>query len=91
MAGTNWKVEAYIDCKRKIHVHEEGMRVFDAGEGRREAQHDEEEFHFSLLEFETQEKLPPTDSRLRPDQRGLENGKYKMANAEKLRREQRQR
>ncbi|XP_070671001.1 oxysterol-binding protein-related protein 1C-like isoform X2 [Malus domestica] len=38
-----------------------------------------------------QEKLPPTDSRLRPDQRYLENGEYEMANAEKLRLEQRQR
>ncbi|ONK75196.1 uncharacterized protein A4U43_C03F14360 [Asparagus officinalis] len=37
------------------------------------------------------EKLPPTDSRLRPDQRCLENGQYEMANAEKLRLEQRQR
>ncbi|CAL9048588.1 unnamed protein product [Musa banksii] len=37
------------------------------------------------------EKLPSTDSRLRPDQRCLENGDYEMANAEKLRLEQRQR
>lgn len=37
------------------------------------------------------EKLPPTDSRLRPDQRCLENGEYDKANAEKLRLEQRQR
>ncbi|KAK1436288.1 hypothetical protein QVD17_02067 [Tagetes erecta] len=37
------------------------------------------------------EKLPPTDSRLRPDQRHLENGEYDMANAEKLRLETRQR
>ncbi|CAL4926886.1 unnamed protein product [Urochloa decumbens] len=37
------------------------------------------------------EKLPPTDSRLRPDQRCLENGEYERANAEKLRLEQRQR
>ncbi|XP_057442953.1 oxysterol-binding protein-related protein 1C-like isoform X2 [Lotus japonicus] len=37
------------------------------------------------------EKLPPTDSRLRPDQRYLENGQYEMANSEKLRLEQRQR
>ncbi|THU62956.1 hypothetical protein C4D60_Mb01t10610 [Musa balbisiana] len=37
------------------------------------------------------EKLPLTDSRLRPDQRCLENGEYEMANAEKLRLEQRQR
>ncbi|KAK3230726.1 hypothetical protein Dsin_002607 [Dipteronia sinensis] len=36
-------------------------------------------------------KLPPTDSRLRPDQRHLENGEYEMANSEKLRLEQRQR
>ncbi|XP_019076421.1 oxysterol-binding protein-related protein 1C isoform X2 [Vitis vinifera] len=38
-----------------------------------------------------EEKLPPTDSRLRPDQRCLENGQYEMANSEKLRLEQRQR
>lgn len=37
------------------------------------------------------ETLPPTDSRLRPDQRHLENGEYELANAEKLRLEQLQR
>ncbi|KDP26707.1 hypothetical protein JCGZ_17865 [Jatropha curcas] len=37
------------------------------------------------------EKLPPTDSRLRPDQRHLENGEYELANADKLRLEQLQR
>ncbi|XP_021846218.1 oxysterol-binding protein-related protein 1C isoform X2 [Spinacia oleracea] len=37
------------------------------------------------------EKLPPTDSRLRPDQRYLESGEYEKANSEKLRLEQRQR
>uniref|UniRef100_A0A5B7BFQ1 PH domain-containing protein n=1 Tax=Davidia involucrata TaxID=16924 RepID=A0A5B7BFQ1_DAVIN len=37
------------------------------------------------------EKLPPTDSRLRPDQRHLENGEYELANVEKLRLEQLQR
>ncbi|GAB2225251.1 hypothetical protein Droror1_Dr00006042 [Drosera rotundifolia] len=37
------------------------------------------------------EKLPPTDSRLRPDQRHLENGAYELANAKKLRQEQSQR
>ncbi|XP_045814238.1 oxysterol-binding protein-related protein 1C-like isoform X1 [Trifolium pratense] len=37
------------------------------------------------------EKLPPTDSRLRPDQRYLENGEFEKANSEKLRLEQRQR
>ncbi|OIW04481.1 hypothetical protein TanjilG_01654 [Lupinus angustifolius] len=37
------------------------------------------------------EKLPPTDSRLRPDQRHLENGEFDMANSEKLRLEQQQR
>ncbi|KAJ0960226.1 hypothetical protein J5N97_001938 [Dioscorea zingiberensis] len=40
---------------------------------------------------ELQEKLPPTDSRLRPDQRHLENGEYEKANAEKQRLEKRQR
>ncbi|KAK9713825.1 hypothetical protein RND81_06G053800 [Saponaria officinalis] len=38
-----------------------------------------------------EENLPPTDSRLRPDQRHLENGEFEKANAEKLRLEQRQR
>lgn len=37
------------------------------------------------------EKLPPTDSRLRPDQRHLENGEFDTANVEKLRLETRQR
>lgn len=45
----------------------------------------------NLYFIHKQEKLPPTDSRLRPDQRCLENGEYEMANAEKLRLEQRQR
>eukprot|EP00897_Mesotaenium_endlicherianum_P000979 jgi/Mesen1/10882/ME000935S10226 len=38
-----------------------------------------------------QEHLPPTDSRLRPDQRALEVGLYDYSNEEKLRLEQRQR
>ncbi|EYU24744.1 hypothetical protein ABFS82_05G080900 [Erythranthe guttata] len=38
-----------------------------------------------------EEKLPPTDSRLRPDQRHLENGEFDKANVEKLRLETRQR
>lgn len=38
-----------------------------------------------------QKKLPPTDSRLRPDQRFLENGEYEMADSEKLQLEQKQR
>eukprot|EP01018_Ginkgo_biloba_P036541 Gb_20842 [translate_table: standard] len=37
------------------------------------------------------EKLPPTDSRLRPDQHHLECGEFELANAEKLRLEQKQR
>jgi hypothetical protein len=37
------------------------------------------------------EKLPPTDSRLRPDQRHLESGEFDAANSEKLRLEQKQR
>ncbi|XP_058191629.1 oxysterol-binding protein-related protein 1C-like isoform X2 [Rhododendron vialii] len=50
-------------------------------------------FAITLNELTSQlkEKLPPTDSRLRPDQRSLENGEYDMANSEKLRLEQRQR
>ncbi|MQM16662.1 hypothetical protein Taro_049622 [Colocasia esculenta] len=43
------------------------------------------------LTSELQGKLPPTDSRLRPDQRHLENGEYEKANAEKQRLEKRQR
>ena len=35
--------------------------------------------------------MPPTDSRLRPDQRHLESGEFDAANAEKLRLEQKQR
>ncbi|CAN1235763.1 Oxysterol-binding protein-related protein 1C [Linum perenne] len=46
---------------------------------------------FELKHRNVQEKLPPTDSRLRPDQRYLENGEFEMANSEKLRLEQRQR
>ncbi|KEH35651.1 oxysterol-binding protein-related protein 1C [Medicago truncatula] len=51
------------------------------------------EFAITLNEITPglKEKLPPTDSRLRPDQRCLENGEYEMANSEKLRLEQRQR
>ncbi|KAG8659425.1 oxysterol-binding protein-related protein 2A isoform X2 [Manihot esculenta] len=50
-------------------------------------------FAITLNELTTglQEKLPPTDSRLRPDQRHLENGEYEKANAEKQRLEKRQR
>uniref|UniRef100_A0A1D1ZA57 Oxysterol-binding protein-related protein 1D n=1 Tax=Anthurium amnicola TaxID=1678845 RepID=A0A1D1ZA57_9ARAE len=50
-------------------------------------------FAISLNELtpSVMEKLPPTDSRLRPDQRHLENGEYELANAEKLRLEQLQR
>ncbi|KAK6132380.1 hypothetical protein DH2020_033871 [Rehmannia glutinosa] len=50
-------------------------------------------FAITLNEFMPglKDKLPPTDSRLRPDQRCLENGEYEKANAEKLRLEQRQR
>ncbi|CAK8568008.1 unnamed protein product [Lathyrus sativus] len=51
------------------------------------------EFALTLNEITPglKEKLPPTDSRLRPDQRCLENGEYEMANSEKLRLEKRQR
>lgn len=44
-----------------------------------------------LISLHLQDKLPPTDSRLRPDQRCLENGEYDRANSEKLRLEERQR
>lgn len=44
-----------------------------------------------IFDHGIKEMLPPTDSRLRPDQRHLENGEYDKANVEKLRLEQRQR
>lgn len=37
------------------------------------------------------EKLAPTDSRLRPDQRALENGTFELAITEKNRLEEKQR
>ena len=40
---------------------------------------------------ELRERLPPTDSRLRPDQRALENGDLKAASTEKHRIEEKQR
>ncbi|XP_038905275.1 oxysterol-binding protein-related protein 2A-like isoform X4 [Benincasa hispida] len=43
------------------------------------------------LTLDLKERLPPTDSRLRPDQRHLENGEYEKANEEKQRLERRQR
>ncbi|KAK4344439.1 hypothetical protein RND71_037533 [Anisodus tanguticus] len=54
---------------------------------------DESLNYFTLNELspDLEEKLPPTDSRLRPDQRFLENVEYEIANSEKLRLEQRQR
>ena len=36
-------------------------------------------------------KLPPTDSRFRPDQRALENGEFHLAASEKHRLEEKQR
>lgn len=50
-------------------------------------------FALTLNELTTglREKLPSTDSRLRPDQRHLEKGEYEKANAEKQRLELRQR
>lgn len=44
-----------------------------------------------MFDHGLKEKLPPTDSRLRPDQRHLENGEYEKANLEKQRLEKRQR
>eukprot|EP00899_Mesostigma_viride_P007189 jgi/Mesvir1/16471/Mv25057-RA.1 len=43
------------------------------------------------LTDDLKERIAPTDSRLRPDQRCLEQGRYDQANAEKLRLEQKQR
>ncbi|XP_038716753.1 oxysterol-binding protein-related protein 1C-like isoform X2 [Tripterygium wilfordii] len=48
-------------------------------------------FAITLNELMPGLKLPATDSRLRPDQRCLENGEFDMANSEKLRLEQQQR
>lgn len=43
------------------------------------------------LPAELKPKLPPTDSRLRPDQRALEEGNIDLAGQEKLRLEDKQR
>ena len=43
------------------------------------------------LTSEMKEKLPPTDTRLRPDQRALENGDLTLASSEKTRIEEKQR
>lgn len=40
---------------------------------------------------EPEEGVAPTDSRLRPDQRLMENGRWEEANKEKLRLEEKQR
>lgn len=40
---------------------------------------------------EPEERVAPTDSRLRPDQRLMENGKWDEANVEKQRLEEKQR
>lgn len=48
-------------------------------------------FWSRVFDHGLKEKLPPTDSRLRPDQRDLENGEYERANLEKQRLEKRQR
>lgn len=48
-------------------------------------------FWSRVFDHGLKENLPPTDSRLRPDQRHLENGEYDKANFEKQRLEKRQR
>ena len=45
----------------------------------------------NILSDRLKSKLPPTDSRLRPDQRHLENGDLKLANTDKQRLEEKQR
>ena len=45
----------------------------------------------NYLTPELKERLPPTDSRLRPDQRALENGESELAIKEKHRLEENQR
>lgn len=45
----------------------------------------------NMIDKHLKKKLPPTDSRLRPDQRYLEEGDIKLANDEKRRLEDKQR
>lgn len=45
----------------------------------------------NMIDDHLRKKLPPTDSRLRPDQRHLENGELEQANNEKRRLEEKQR
>ena len=45
----------------------------------------------NMLDEKLKKRLPPTDARLRPDQRYLENGDLKLANSEKIRLEEKQR
>ena len=46
---------------------------------------------FNILNAALKDKIAPTDCRLRPDQRALENGDFKLAAAEKHRLEEKQR
>lgn len=46
---------------------------------------------FNYLSDSLKPRLPPTDSRFRPDQRALENGDFKTAATEKHRLEEKQR
>jgi len=46
---------------------------------------------FNHLTDSLTKRIPPTDSRLRPDQRALENGDFKLAASEKDRLEEKQR
>ena len=46
------------------------------------------QLQFNYLPNEIRDLLPPTDTRFRPDQRALENGDFKLAEAEKHRLEE---
>ncbi|CAI9093319.1 OLC1v1028792C2 [Oldenlandia corymbosa var. corymbosa] len=71
----------------------EAVLLWERGKSVTKTRYNLSPFAISLNELTPglQEKLPPTDSRLRPDQRHLENGEYELANSEKLRLEQLQR
>ncbi|KAK2636638.1 hypothetical protein Ddye_031430 [Dipteronia dyeriana] len=71
----------------------EAVLLWERGKSDTKTRYNLTPFAISLNELTSglSDKLPPTDSRLRPDQRHLENGEYELANAEKLRLEQLQR
>ncbi|KAJ0620354.1 putative oxysterol-binding protein [Helianthus annuus] len=81
--------KVYCDHHGLMHIR--GNRSYLASSGLKNSLFSKEILVRYMGTLKIQTKLPPTDSRLRPDQRHLENGEYDMANAEKLRLETRQR